>query len=202
MTVELLNCDCMEYMAGLEDNAFDLAVVDPEYGIDLQGPCQHFEQYGTLQKINKNPPDKHYFNELQRISIDRIICGGNFFNLAPTRCFIVWDKGETMYGRSFAECEMAWTSFKQVARIFKLCPNQAGRWHPCQKPIALYNWLLQNYAKKGQRILDTHLGSGSSAIAAHYFGCDFVGCEIDVDYYDAACKRFDEGTRQLRMFAA
>lgn len=105
-----------------------------------------------------------------------------------------------MYGRSFAECEQAWASFDANARIFKCNPNQLDRIHPTQKPVIIYSWILRNYAKPGQRILDTHLGSGSSAIAAHYFGCDFVGCEIDVDYFNAARERFKRETAQLAMF--
>ena len=111
----------------------------------------------------------------------------------------MWDKGESMYGRSFAECEQAWTSFDMSARIYKKSPNDNFRIHPTQKPVSLYRWILENYAKPGQRILDTHLGSGSSAIAAHYFGCDFVGTELDPDYYAAAVKRFEAETAQIAM---
>lgn len=107
-----------------------------------------------------------------------------------------------MYCRDFAEGEMAWTSFDKVVRFFKKNPNQLDRFHPTQKPVKLYEWLLTNYAEPGQRILDTHLGSGSSAIAAHYFGCDFVGCEIDQDYYEAAMERFEQQTAQMAMFSA
>ncbi len=105
-----------------------------------------------------------------------------------------------MYGRSFAEGEMAWTSFDKVMRFFKKNPNQLNRFHPTQKPVKLYDWILKNYAEKGQRILDTHLGSGSSAISAHYYGVDFVGCELDEDYYNAAKKRFVKETAQFAMF--
>ena len=105
-----------------------------------------------------------------------------------------------MYGRDFAECELAWVSFDKSARIYKQNPNQIDRIHPTQKPVKLYKWLLTNYAKPGQRILDTHLGSGSSAIAAHNFGFDFVGCELDKEYYDAAVCRFNKATAQISMF--
>jgi site-specific DNA-methyltransferase (adenine-specific) len=105
-----------------------------------------------------------------------------------------------MYGRSFAECELAYTSFDQSARMYKLNPNDPTRIHPTQKPVKLYQWLLENYAKPGQRILDTHLGSGSSAIAAHYFGVDFVGCEIDSDYFSETKKRFEMATAQTTLF--
>jgi len=123
--------DCMEGMKQFPDNYFELAIVDPEYGIKLKGPCGHFNKYGSLQGINNNPPDEKYFNELFRVSKNQIIWGGNYFQLPVNRCFIIWDKGETMYGRSFAECEYAWTSFEQVARINKLHEVQKNRFHPC-----------------------------------------------------------------------
>lgn len=134
------------------------------------------------------------------MSENQIIWGGNYFDLPPSRQFIIWDKGESMYGRSFSECEQAWGSFDQVARMIKINPNQPSRIHPCQKPVKLYEWLLANYAKPGQRIIDTHLGSGSSAIAAYYYGVDFVGCELDADYYNAAKARFEQSTSQVGMF--
>lgn len=127
--------------------------------------------------------------------------GGNYFNLLASQYFAIWDKGETMYGRDFAECEFAWVR-KGGTRIFKGTPIQLHRIHPTQKPVKLYDWLLSNYAEKDMRILDTHLGSGSSAIAAHYFGCDFVGCELDEDYYIAALERFNRDTAQQDMFCA
>jgi len=197
----LMNCDCMEYMATLPDKAFDLAVVDPEYGINLKGPCGHFEKYGTLQSINENPPSNEYFLELFRISARQIIWGGNYFVLPPSRCFIVWDKGASMTGRSFAECEQAWCGDDDVARIVRVNPNQANRFHPTQKPVKLYEWLLTNYAKPGQRILDTHLGSMSSVIAALNMGFEITGCELDADYFEAGCNRVRDAQRQERMFA-
>ncbi len=208
MKIELLNIDCMEYMAGLEDNAFDLAIVDPPYGIGMDGGNVGYKGYNNFVKKDwdQKPPDAEYFTTLFRISINQIIWGGNYYGLPATRCVLIWDKGEGFYNRTYAELEMAWSSFDMNARLFKHDPlamrDYVGKINPCQKPVALYNWLLENYAVKGQRILDTHLGSGSSAIAAHYFGCEFVGCEIDKDYYEAACSRFNEETRQLRLFAA
>ncbi len=200
--IELLNKDCKSVMARYPGNYFHLACVDPPYGIGVNSM-----NMGSRQTIRPDTrgwdnavPSQAYFDELRRVSQNQIVWGGNYFDLPPSRCFFVWDKGETMYGRSFAECEMAWTSFDKSARMIKISPVQLDRIHVTQKPVKLYEWLLGNYAKPGQRILDTHLGSGSSAIAAHYFGCDFVGCEIDKEYFDAAKARVDQETRQIAMF--
>ena len=194
----------MDVMAKYPDNYFDLACVDPPYGINANQM-----QMGGRKTVAPNkkewdsmPPDDAYFVELDRVSNNQIIWGGNYFKqIWPTRGFIVWDKVESMYGRSFAECEQAWTSMDMSARIYKQSPNDASRIHPTQKPVKLYEWLLKNYAKEGDRILDTHLGSGSSAIAAHYGGFDFVGCELDEDYYKAASERFDQETAQVDIFS-
>lgn len=203
MSVELLHIDCMDFMAGLPDKAFDLAIVDPPYGISINmnmGRRKGKREKHKNKDWDSDIPDDSYFDEIFRVTKNQIIWGGNYFPLSVHRCFIVWDKAESMYGRDFAECELAWTSFDQSARIFKMCPNQSDRIHPTQKPIKLYRWLLKKYANPGDRILDTHLGSGSSAISAHQMGFDFVGCEIDKDYYDAACKRFKEQTAQQQLF--
>ena len=200
--IELLNCDCMQFMATLPDKAFDLAVVDPPYGIG-----EKLVNGGTWAKDRKKEysgwdkvPQQEYFNELFRVSKNQVIFGGNYFNLPPCRCFIVWDKPQ-MRMPTMADCEYAWTSFDSVAKIASILQDKgATRIHLAQKPIDLYFWILNKFAKPGQRILDTHLGSGSSAIAAHYFGCDFVGCEIDESYFLAAKERFDRETRQVAMF--
>ena len=138
------------------------------------------------------------------MSREQIIWGGNYFPLPPSRCFVIWDKGEGLKDRDFAECEQAWASFDENARIFKRDPlaKRDYRWkiHPTQKPVALYRWLLERYAKRGQRILDTHLGSGSHAIAAHYFGAHLTACEIDADYYAAAMARIKRETAQTTIF--
>ena len=193
----------MEYMATQPDKSFDLAIVDPPYGIGVNS--MNMGSRTTVKpdakKWDDKPPPDEYFVELKRVSKHQIIWGGNYFKqLWPTRCFIVWDKGESMYGRSFADGELAYTSFDKSAKIFKKNPMDLTRIHPTQKPVILYKWLLKNYAEPGQRIIDTHLGSGSSAIAAHYFGCDFVGCEIDKEYFDAMMKRFKRETAQIAMF--
>jgi site-specific DNA-methyltransferase (adenine-specific) len=196
----------MEYMARCSDGEFDLAIVDPPYGIGMSGGNVGYKGNNNLPRKdwdNKIPTDE-YFKELFRVSREQIIWVGNYFYLPPTRCFLIWDKGEGFKGRTYAECEQAWTSFDANAKIYKRDPlcngDYKGKIHPTQKPIKLYEWLLATYASNDMRILDTNLGSGSSAIAAHYFGCDFVGCEIDVDYFNAAKARFDSETRQVAMF--
>ena len=206
MTIQLLNIDCMEYMATLPDKCFDLACVDPPYGIGMDGGNVGYKGFNDFDKKSwdAETPNAAFFYELRRVSKEQIIWGGNYFDLPPTRCFLIWDKGAGFKGRSYAECEQAWTSFDANARIYQRDPlcngDYKGKIHPTQKPVKLYEWLLTNYAKPGQRILDTHLGSGSSAIAAHYFGVDFVGCELDKDYYDAAVKRFNLQTAQTALF--
>lgn len=201
MTVEILNIDCMEYMAKCKDNEFDLAIVDPPYGIEIN-KSGRLGYYGGKGKTWDNEiPQREYFAELERVSKHRIIWGANYFEMPATRCFLIWDKQQPE-DVSFASCEYAWTSFDKSAKTYYQRPQNADviRIHPTQKPVKLYQWLLENYAEPGQRILDTHLGSGSSAIAAHYGGFDFVGCELDEDYYNAAKARFDNETAQRAMF--
>ena len=203
MTIELLNCDCMEYMRTLPDKAFDLAIADPPYGIGINNSSRLGHYGGKGKKWDNETPDDFYFLELQRVSKNQIIWGANYFNMPPCRCFLIWDKQQPE-AVSFASCEYAWTSFDASAKTYYQRPQCADvvRIHPTQKPTKLYEWLLANYAKQGDRILDTHLGSGSSAIAAHYGGFDFVGCELDADYFNAASKRFEQATAQLAMFGA
>lgn len=195
MTSEVFNEDCLPAMRLMKDKEFDLAIVDPPYGIGVNmnmGRRKGKKKKHVDKDWDSSVPKAEYFNELFRISEHQIIWGGNYFDLPPTQCFLIWDKAESMYGRSFAECEFAWSSFKASARIFKMCPNQVDRIHPTQKPIALYKWLLQHYAQPGDKILDTHVGSGSSRIAAYKLGFGFTGYEIDKDYYEAQEKRFKE----------
>ena len=201
--LKLIQGDCMDVMKDYPDNYFDLAIVDPPYGIDVTSMEMGGRKRNTQDK-KKNwdcgVPDDSYFNELFRASKNQIIWGGNYFNLPPSQYFCVWDKGETMYGRSFAECELAWIR-SGGTRILKKNPNQLDRIHPTQKPIILYEWLYKNYATKDMKVLDTHLGSGSNAISAYYFGVsEFVGVELDEDYFKAACKRVDAQTNQLKLF--
>ena len=201
--ITLLNMDCMEYMAGLPDKAFDLAIVDPPYGLGdrLIDGGSALDNRALRQLYsgwdNEVPPDK-YFYELMRVSANQVIWGGNYFKLPPTRGIICWDKVQPW--QTFSAWEMAWTSFDAVARIFKFDNRTGNKIHPTQKPVALYEWLLTNYAKSGQRILDTHLGSGSSAIAAYNLGFEFVGMELDEDYYKAAVERFNKHKSQERLF--
>ena len=200
MTIELLNCDCMEYMAGIEDNAFELAIVDPPYGIGISG--NPVRQQHKKKQWDEAIPDAEYFDELKRVSENRIIWGGNYFldYLGATQGFLIWDKVQP-HDFSLAMCEFAWSSFQSPAKIFKRSVL-AEKWkqHPTQKPVKLYEWLLTNYAKEGDRILDTHGGSMSSAIAAHYAGFDMVLCEMDKDYFDAGKARFEQETKQIDMF--
>lgn len=205
---ELWHCDCMDYMCGLPDKAFDLGIVDPPYGIGAgsvnfkNGTSKSEKPY--FKAVDWDfPPNKEYFAELRRVTKNQIIWGGNYFSdlLPPFRCFVSWDK--TVHGNSYADCELAWTSFDKVARYFReniAQTNSEGRIHPTQKSIKLYEWLLTNYANRGHRILDTHLGSGSSAIAANNLGFDFVGCELDADYFAAACERIANAQRQQALF--
>ena len=203
----LYNGDCMDYMKECEDNAFDLAIVDPPYGIGMSGGNVGYKGHNNLDRKewDRKTPEDDYFSELERVAAHRIIWGGNYFKLPPSRCFLIWDKGAGFKGRTYAECEQAWSSFDANAKIYQRDPlasgDYKGKIHPTQKPVQLYEWLLTNYANPDQRILDTHLGSGSSAIAAHYFGCEFVGIELDEDYFAAAVNRIQERTRQLDLLA-
>ena len=196
------NMDCMEGMKEFPDKYFDLCIVDPPYGLgsSVVNSSGCFARY-----TNKNGnwdmavPSQEYFNELFRISKNQIIWGGNYFNLPPTKCFLIWDK-RLPQGVSFASCEFAWTSFSSVAKTFYFRPQgQEERFHPTQKPIALYTWLLNNYAKKGDKILDTHVGSASSLIACHNLGFQYVGFEIDKEYYEESLKRLEAHKSQVSL---
>ena len=211
---EAFNIDCMDAMAEMKDNEFDLAIVDPPYGIGMDiSMAANNGKFGYKKRKasnwDQNTPNIEYFNQLKRVSLNQIIWGGNYFNLGPSRCYLIWDKVQRI---NQADAEMAWSSFNTSTRIFQYARgNESGfapmlkekNWvniHPTQKPIALYKWLLKNYAKEGDRILDTHLGSGSSRMAAHDMGFDFVGYEIDKDYFDAQEKRFTNHIKQQSLF--
>jgi site-specific DNA-methyltransferase (adenine-specific) len=201
----------MALMARYPDKYFDLAVVDPPYGIGEANEKRMLSRHPSQAKYkggdwDKEPPKHEYFNELQRVSKNQIIWGANhFISRIPydSSCWIFWDKDQ--YG-DFADGELAWTSFKTALRKFKWTWNgfrkqqPENRFHPTQKPVALYDWIFKNYAKEGDKILDTHLGSGSSRISAWKAGLDFTACELDADYFAAQEKRFKEFTAQLRMF--
>lgn len=145
-------------------------------------------------------PTEEYFKELARVSKNQIIWGGNYFALPPTRCFLIWKKLTISENFSMAMAEYAWTSFNDNAKIFECAPQDKSRFHPTQKPVALYSWIFQRYAKPGDKILDTHLGSGSSRIAAYDAGLDFVGFEIDKDYFKAQEERFSAHAAQMNLF--
>jgi site-specific DNA-methyltransferase (adenine-specific) len=198
--MKITNEDNMELMARYEDNYFDLAIVDPPYGIDINSSGTHFKEKYNVKDWDKNTPNNEYFKELMRVSKNQIIWGGNYFldRLGNCKCFIIWDK-KIAEDMSFAMCEMAWTSFKNGAKIYKTTAMQQNRIHPTQKPVKLYEWLLQKYAKEGDKILDTHLGSGSIAIACHNLGFDLTACELDKEYYEASMKRIEQHTAQLRL---
>lgn len=207
----------MEYMRGLPDKSFDVAVVDPPYGIGesgaknhTRGKCAAAKDYPPFAGHDAHPPDAAYFAELFRVSRNQIVFGANhFISRMPfdSSCWLVWDKqnGST----DFADCELAWTSFRSAVRKFEyrwqgmLQANMAHkeqRIHPTQKPVELYKWIFSRFAKPGDRILDTHLGSGSSRIAAYDLGLDFVGCELDPVYYKLEEERFARHSQQLNLF--
>jgi len=214
-SLDIRNMDCMELMREYPDNHFDLAVVDPPYGIGESGSKNHSRgglaaptMYEEKGWDNYTPPQE-YFDELRRASKNQIIWGGNHMmdkiaQASPS--WIVWDKENG--DNDFADAELAYTSHKTACRIFRFrwagmlqgdMKNKESRIHPTQKPVKLYNWIFANYAEKGMTILDTHMGSGSIAIAAHYAGMNLTACELDEDYFKAACERIHEGTSQQTL---
>ena len=219
--IEITNEDNMELMARYPDNYFDLAIVDPPYGIGVSKKTHH--QPNTKNKItvyqekkwDNETPTESYWNELFRVSKNQIVWGGNYFTdyLKPTKDWIVWDKNQPQ-DMHFAMGELAWCSFGRGLRIFyrsiakdqnRVSNNKEKaqaykRIHPTQKPRQLYNWLLDNYAKEGDKILDTHLGSGSIALACHERGFELTACELDKDYYEASIKRIKNHIAQQRLF--
>ena len=203
--IKLLHGDCMEYMKDIPDNYFDLAVVDPDFGLNDKISCggTWASKYKKEDGFLGGKPNKEYFVELIRISKNQIVWGGNYFidNLYPTRCWLIWDKVAKM--DTLADAELAWTSFNKNIKIFShIRTTNENRIHICQKPVKLYEWLYVHYAKCGDKILDTHLGSGSSAIASYNINMDldFTGIEIDEEYYNNAVKRIKEQTMQLSLF--
>lgn len=219
--------DCMEYMKTIPDKFFELAIVDPPYGINIgkngkvggdkpfgSGKIKHGVGLGIIDaKVYKafddsKIPDNEYFEELFRVSHNQIIWGGNYFieNLRNTPSIIVWDKDKSGF---FADGEIAWTSFKSSLKIFKYRWNgmlqenmkdKEERMHPTQKPVSLYKWLLTNYAKPGDKIFDSHAGSQSSRLASYDLGFDYYACELDPDYFRDGCKRFEDHKKQLKLF--
>ena len=227
--IELYNCDNMELMAKYPDRYFDLAIVDPPYGIGDKfkgGKSGKMQFNEVVDKGWDCVPSEEYFKELFRVSKNQIIWGGNYFDLPPTRCFIVWDKCISD-DFTLAMAELAWTSFDKLAKIFKYSVPKDGKIHPTQKPVKLYKWILDKYATcsecggsgevasntidcdvqtckkcKGDnpKILDTHLGSMSIAIACHDYGFELVGCELDKEYFDKAMQRINNHISQTKLF--
>ena len=208
--MKITNEDCMELMSRYKDNYFDLAIVDPPYGIGISGQKEKKQGKKSDRKYHKEKnwdnkiPDKKYFKELQRVSKNQIIWGANYFvkHLSKgTKGWIVWFKGQI--GLTMSDCELAYSSFQKPTRVVNI--NRVdllkqNTIHPTEKPIRLYQWLLDNYAKEGYTILDTHLGSGSIAIACHNLGFDLTACEIDKDYYNLAIERINKHKAQKRLF--
>lgn len=222
------NRDCLEAMKEFPDKFFDLAIVDPPYGdgsqtVNVEREREReqywnrfggrFDKYKGVENRGKvggevrkkiiswdYAPNEEYFKELFRVSKNQIIWGGNYFSLPPTRCFLIWEKTNVPENFTMAMAEYAWCSIQGNAKIFKYSAvGQEGRFHPTQKPIELYQWILSKYAKQGDKILDTHLGSGSSRIACYNGGYDFWGYEIDKEYFEKQEERFENHTSQLRM---
>jgi len=209
--IEITNEDNMELMARYPDNHFELAIVDPPYGIGISGQKENKKGKKSDRKYHKEKnwdneiPTKKYFDELFRISKNQIIWGANYFVKHLTdghKGWIVWDKAQ--HGLTMSDCELAYSNFDSVTRVFTqnrcILRMEGGTTHPTQKPVKLYEWLLMNYAKEGDKILDTHLGSGSIAIACHNLGFDFTACELDKDYFDASIKRINNRIDNLNLF--
>ena len=211
--MKLLNIDCMEYMKTCEDNAFDLAIVDPPYGINYdkeqnkQAENERISNGGKWKKYHdtnwdSNVPTNEYFNELKRVSKEQIIWGGNYFFNVNLTGVIIWNKGANGI---FKEGEMAKTSINTfaihyISRADAYINKCDSKIHPTQKPTQLYEWILMHYGKEGDKILDTHLGSGSSAIACHNRGFKLWACELDKEYFDASIKRIKQQTAQTTIF--
>jgi site-specific DNA-methyltransferase (adenine-specific) len=210
MSLTITNENNMDLMSRYPDKYFDLAIVDPPYGLDLANMNMGIGKSKKASKIenrkwkpkdwDKNTPSLYYFKELFRVSKNQIIWGGNYFELPPCKNYIIWDK-KIPIGLSFADCEMAWTSFNKAPKIFRHSAylDKNNKFHPTQKPVKLYKWILKNYATEGDKILDTHLGSGSIAIACHDLGFELTACELDTDYFNAAMKRINDHKKQLKL---
>jgi len=206
MSLTITNEDNMLLMARYPDNYFDLAIVDPPYGINVNVSMGRRKgdkksDYHKFAGNDTSIPTAEYFNELKRVSKEQIVWGGNYMieHLTPSPCWLMWDKGFSE-DVTFAQFELAWTSFNSSAKKFDKHPSQQNRIHPTQKPTTLYKWVLDKYAKQGDKILDTHLGSGSIAIACHDYKYDLTACELDKEYYDKAMERIKNHTAQTKLF--
>ena len=198
--IEITNENNMELMARYPDNYFDLAIVDPPYR-DSNQPTKDMRANGSMKTL-EGRPTLSYWDELQRVSKEQIIWGANNFQLPQWKGFIVWDKGIPFdFTMSMAELAALSEGLATISKIWKFrIAGAEQRVHPTQKPVKLYEWLLMNYAKEGDKILDTHLGSGSIAIACHNLGYDLTACELDKEYYEAALKRLEQHQSQTRLF--
>ena len=210
--LDLRCCDNMDLMAKYPDKHFDLAVVDPPYGIERFKSCSqkdltpknvHAKRFQKMESVNNTKPNEEYFKELFRVSKNQIIWGANNFNLPTSEYFLCWDKEQAM--PNFATLELAWVSMglKKPAKLFRYSihkHNKSTKIHPTQKPVKLYEWIFKNYANDGDKILDTHLGSGSIAIASHYAGLHLTACEIDEDYFKESVSRIKRETAQQSLF--
>jgi len=207
----ITNEDNMELMARYPDKYFDLAIVDPPYGIErfkkvTTTPSlkdKHAKSFQRMQTVNDNKPSIEYWNQLFRVSKNQIVFGANNFIMPTSEYFLIWDKKQAM--PNFARCEYAWVSMG-LKKPAKICEhsihihNQTEKIHPTQKPIYLYKFILDNYTNQGDKILDTHLGSGSIAIACHDYGFDLTACELDKEYFDKAMQRINNHTAQQKLF--
>jgi len=199
--IELLHIDCMEYLATLPDKAFELAIVDPEFGIGIGNSPRLVTDKGRAAKSwDDKPISPEYFTELFRVSNNQIIWGGNYYALPANKHCIIWDKMQPE-ALSFGMFDYAWTSFDGANKLFRRSVQlETNKIHPTQKPVALYRWLLHNYAQPGDRIIDTHGGSRSLAIACHQMGFDHVSCELDEDYHRESVKRYNNAILQQKLF--
>ncbi len=198
MGIVLKNIDCIEYMSTVEDKFFDLAIVDPPYGIGISS--NPVRQMHDKKQWDNAIPNDDYFKELFRVSKNQIIWGGNYFPLPPSQGFLIWDKKQPE-DFSLAMCEFAWSSIQSPAKIWRYSVlTERDKIHPTQKPVDLYGWILNRYAKEGDKIFDSHLGSGSISIACHKYKFDLTACEIDTEYFEAANKRYLNHISQTSLF--
>ena len=196
--IRIYNEDSLQALRAMQDKQFDLAIVDPPYGIGISG--NPVRQQHTRKSWDDAIPDKEYFDQLFRVSKNQIVWGGNYFGLPPTQGFIIWNKVQPE-NFSLAMCEYAWSSIQSPAKMWtRSVLAEKNKIHPTQKPVDLYKWILSKYAESGAKILDTHLGSGSIAIACWDMGFDLTAYEIDKEYFDAACKRLDNHKKQLTLW--
>lgn len=202
--IQITNEDNMDLMKRYPDKYFDLAIVDPPYGLGNKttqgGSKRNSNAKFKSHEWDNSIPSEEYFNELKRVSKNYIVWGGNYMleHLSNCRCFITWDK--MVFIPTMSRIELALTSFDKLPELVQINNNDPNRQHPTQKPVKLYEWILMNYAKQGDKILDTHLGSGSIAIACHNLGFDLTACELDTEYYNNALKRLQQHQAQLQMF--